>query len=71
MAELVNAQNFLASGYYRKLRVESITAKVKAKTCDETLDKPPKTITPISDYDRDFRHYCSIVWAVSNRLIDD
>ncbi|XP_054787995.1 pectinesterase inhibitor [Prosopis cineraria] len=69
MAEIGGAKQNLASGYYQKVRLEAVGAKLRARTCGETLEKTSKTITPIRDNNRDFRNLCNIVWSISNRLI--
>lgn len=70
IVELDGAKQNLASGYYRKVRLEAISAKVRARTCEEAVEKSWKgTIMPIRDNNRDFRNLCNIVWSISNRLI--
>ncbi|XP_028768376.1 pectinesterase inhibitor 2-like [Neltuma alba] len=69
MDELGGAKQNLASGLYRKVRVEAVKAKLRAKSCEETVEKNSKTISPIRDNNRDFRNLCNIVWSISNRLI--
>lgn len=68
IAELIEASKYLTIGDYRNLRVQILSAIENAKKCEENVHKTSKTITPIHENNRDFRHLCSIIWSISNRL---
>ncbi|XP_061371862.1 pectinesterase inhibitor-like [Gastrolobium bilobum] len=68
IARLIEVDRYLASGDYRKMRIEIFSAIEKAQTCEEKVDETSKTITPIHDNNLDFIRKCSIIWSISNHL---
>ncbi|OMO98456.1 Pectinesterase inhibitor [Corchorus capsularis] len=65
-----DAQRLLAKHNYRGMRISALSAVEEAKACENHIKSPAVcSHSPLHDKNRDFKRYCNIIWAISNRLV--
>ncbi|KAK6233819.1 hypothetical protein QUC31_006225 [Theobroma cacao] len=70
VASLKDAKRLLSKHDYRGVRVQALAALEEAEACEHDLRIPAFNPSPLHDKNEEFKHYCNIIWAITNRLVD-
>ena len=71
LSTLRRARKLLAKHDYRGLRVAALAAVEKAKACENHVKTAGYNVDyPLHEKNKEFKRYCNIIWAISNRLVE-